>query len=343
MTDKEIQKLIDSYLNGSTSPEDERKLARELLRPDLPDEWLAVRLMLGELAIGEAEYDTIMESRQQAAGSSLSGEHRRANIFSMRRWFAVAASLLIIIGIGTTLWIQRDIDKASEMTVRTNAPKVQKADVTTIRNTSPEKPIAQTRTEEAPKTNAGTSRRIPAKTIAQAAPQRADTTINRPVEPDVINQSDPYLHYATNEMGKDTLPYQAPSRMDEFIAKMAEYNNVEKNVCPDEKDTTIVSTAYVFEDSKEQNLFARLLQAACWYSDETPGYLLNFSHQQFFFELKDTRCQLHYRWIAERINGQILLYSTHAPLGTQVSSACYQEYRDELMHIRSINNKTRKI
>ena len=92
------------------------------------------------------------------------------------------------------------------------------------------------------------------------------------------------------------------------------------------------------------DIFARLLQVACWYSDETPGYFLNFSHRQFFFELKDLRRQLHYRWIAERVNGKILLYGTHAPIGTKESSACYQEYRDELMHANSIKtNKTREI
>jgi hypothetical protein len=55
------------------------------------------------------------------------------------------------------------------------------------------------------------------------------------------------------------------------------------------------------------------------------------------------RKQLQYRWIAERVNGKILLYGTRVPLGTKESSACYQEYRDELMHIKSINNKTKRI
>ena len=55
------------------------------------------------------------------------------------------------------------------------------------------------------------------------------------------------------------------------------------------------------------------------------------------------RKRLQYRWIAERVNGKILLYSTCAPLGTKESSTCYQEYRDELMHIKSINKKPRQI
>ena len=94
MIEKEIQKLIDRYLEGITTPEEERQLAHELLRVDIPEEWQAIRLMLGELAMGEVEYDDIMESRQ-----------KKTPVITMcRRWIAVAASLLLIIGIGATLW-----------------------------------------------------------------------------------------------------------------------------------------------------------------------------------------------------------------------------------------------
>ena len=163
---------------------------------------------------------------------------------------------------------------------------------------------------------------------------------------------DPNMHYASQNLSKDTLPYQNPTRMDEFIAKMADYYKVREGEmkCSAHKDSNIVSTVYVFPDKttmstgrQEIDLFNRLLQAACWYSDETPGYLLSFSHQQFFFEMKYMLQQLHYLWIAELVNGKILLYCTHAPLGTKESSTCYQEYRDELMHIKSINNKPKKI
>lgn len=64
MTNKTIQNLIDKYLAGETSPAEEQKLALELSRcQDLPEDWQAIRLMLGELAIGEAEYDAIMAQR----------------------------------------------------------------------------------------------------------------------------------------------------------------------------------------------------------------------------------------------------------------------------------------
>ena len=78
---------------------------------------------------------------------------------------------------------------------------------------------------------------------------------------------------------------------------MADYHQVKEGElkCSAQNDSNIVGAVYVFPDKKEIDLFSRLLQAACWYSDETPGYLLSFSHQQFFFELKDMRQQLHWK------------------------------------------------
>ena len=55
MTNKEIQQLINKYLEGETSPEEERQLAMELQGDNMPEEWQAIRLMLGELTMGEAE------------------------------------------------------------------------------------------------------------------------------------------------------------------------------------------------------------------------------------------------------------------------------------------------
>lgn len=87
MTDKEIQQLTDRYLEGLTSPDEELLLARELQRPDISEEWQAVRLMLGELALGEAEYDAMMDRRQPSA-------HRRPA--PRRRWWWVAAAACVV-------------------------------------------------------------------------------------------------------------------------------------------------------------------------------------------------------------------------------------------------------
>ena len=144
------------------------------------------------------------------------------------------------------------------------------------------------------------------------------------------------FHYAALVNTADSLTYQDPARMDEFITKLADFNKVETvpmDCTLDNNDSTVVSKAYVFDDSQELDLFGRLLQAACWYDSKTPDYLLNFSHQQFFFTLKDLHKHEKFLWIAERINGgRILLFSTHSPIETEVSSACYQKYREQLTH-----------
>ncbi len=132
MTDKQIQSLIDRYLAGETSPEEELALARALRSREegaassprgsfspsgpssprgsfrvccdsvatngeaaLPEEWQAVLLMLGELAEGEAEYDAIMARRQRCIeGSSPQAAKRR------RLWpAAVAAAASIAIAV----------------------------------------------------------------------------------------------------------------------------------------------------------------------------------------------------------------------------------------------------
>ena len=66
MTNKDIQNLIDKYLADETSPAEEQKLALELQQcQDLPEDWQAVSMMLGELTLGEAEYDAIMVQRKE--------------------------------------------------------------------------------------------------------------------------------------------------------------------------------------------------------------------------------------------------------------------------------------
>ena len=86
MTDKDIQILTDKYLEGMTTPEEELTLARELQRPGLPEEWQAIRLMLDDLALGEAEYDTIMAERKQKPS---------AIIVALRMISSIAAIMLI--------------------------------------------------------------------------------------------------------------------------------------------------------------------------------------------------------------------------------------------------------
>ena len=59
MKDKNMAQWTNKYREGEPAPVEEQGLARELQRPDIPQEWKAIRLMLGELTLGEAEYDRI--------------------------------------------------------------------------------------------------------------------------------------------------------------------------------------------------------------------------------------------------------------------------------------------
>ena len=242
------------------------------------------------------------------------------------RW-AAAACLLALVGVGGALLFPNEEVATQPVALQQEKPKVETADTVSKSNTEEKTYIAEAQTAESPKTK----RAEPKAEMEQSITE--ENTVA--AEPQPIPVLDSNLHYASLEVADSA--YQAPSRMEEFIAKLAEYNKVKAVPlnCSSDKgpDSTIVSTAYVFEDKEELNLFGRLLQAACWYDSKTPGYLLNFSHQQFVFCLEDLHKGEKYLWIAERLSGNyILLFSTHSPKQTVVSSACFQDYREQLTH-----------
>lgn len=87
MTCQETEILIQKYLNGETTPDEERLLALEVSRDDAPQEWSIIAETLGELTIDEALFDQIMEER-----------NRKPRIIKMWPWAAAAciAALLIV-------------------------------------------------------------------------------------------------------------------------------------------------------------------------------------------------------------------------------------------------------
>lgn len=245
------------------------------------------------------------------------------------RWMAVAASILLLIGVGVMIIPTND----DERLVAEHAEQESK-DSHTMVQTGKTVSTAALNTEY--KQDEPTVQTVCTK--ANSAPKSQEKEIMRQKtgvdsQERVVSSQEtvPNLHYAAYTPTEDST-YQAPSRMDEFIAKMAAYNKVEAvSMDCTPGDSLAVGKAYVFDDKQEMDLFGRLLQAACWYDSKTPGYLLNFSHQQFFFTLKDLHKNEKYLWIAERIvGGRILLYSTHSPIEMDISSACYQKYREQL-------------
>ena len=65
MTYNETEIMIQKYLNGETTTEEERLLALEVSQEDAPVEWKMIAEMLGELTIDEALFDQIMAERRQ--------------------------------------------------------------------------------------------------------------------------------------------------------------------------------------------------------------------------------------------------------------------------------------
>ena len=117
MTNEKIQQLINRYLEGETSPKEERQLALELQGDNLPEEWQAIRLMLGELTIGEAEYDAIMEQRKEK-------QHKpSALLVAIRTITSIAAIYLV----GLFFWLQQTPELKTETAYNQGKPTPQKA------------------------------------------------------------------------------------------------------------------------------------------------------------------------------------------------------------------------
>ena len=90
MTYNETEILIQKYLNGETTAEEERLLALEVSRKDAPDDWKVIAEMLGELTIDEALFDQIMAERKQ-----------KPRFIRLWPWVAaacVAALLIVFLG-----------------------------------------------------------------------------------------------------------------------------------------------------------------------------------------------------------------------------------------------------
>jgi len=112
MTNKEIQQLINKYLEGETSPEEERLLAMELQGDDMPEEWKTIRLMLGELTMGEAEYDSIMEQRKEKQRKP------SALLVAIRTISSIAAIYLV----GLFFWLQQTPELKTETVYNPGKP-----------------------------------------------------------------------------------------------------------------------------------------------------------------------------------------------------------------------------
>lgn len=89
MTQQEVNRLIDLYMEGKTSPEEEHQLAIEVNRSDAPAEWKIIAEMLGELTLGEALYDQTMAERKRVRIRRYIGWSIAAVAACMTLWFVL--------------------------------------------------------------------------------------------------------------------------------------------------------------------------------------------------------------------------------------------------------------
>ena len=316
MTNQETQQLIDRYLQGITTPDEERQLARELLRPDTPSEWQAVRLMLGELAMDEAAYDAIMERRQPAAKV----------VGLRRRWWWVAAACLVAV-LSLPIIYNKQEKQELPILAQQQRPSLQGEGLgvgSVTKTANDHRGKAETPPPTPPLEGRGEATRSSYENSGETAHNEGRGATTPQAEPEA---KPIYAAYAEKDDSADYLP---PARVDEFIGKLANYHHIEPEVL---SDSAAHSVAYVFPDNDKVRLFDRLLQVACSYHYDSPGYQMTISQQQLLFTLEDTRLSFRYLWLAERIGGsRIILYATHAPTGAAVSSEAYQEFRERTTH-----------
>lgn len=230
-------------------------------------------------------------------------EEKQPKTFKLWRFVAAAAGLALLIGIGAAVFFsgvnnQPEQNLIAEIdTVKIPQPQVE--EVVSVENNEPplkvEEPKKQPVKKQKPKKQAEIQQ-----TVAVKTPQ---------------------------EEQSKTSP--EPSKMDEAISKMAEFQHAEKQVfdCDPDDGNEVKELLYVFEENDDFDLMGNLLISACNFDDKTDGYFLNYGENKFFFCLNDVKNGRTYTWIADKFyDGQILLYCTNAPLGTVSSSDCYISY-----------------
>ena len=312
-----IEKLLDRYMEGENTQGELRVLKDYFLQTkDLPENLLPYKEMFEVL-----EKPTTIPSVE--ALDSLLQPKQKSNRAMLLPWIVAACVVgLVIMLLRPSAEKDIDMPHIAKVLPKVAEPQVKQPETMTTTKSEEwfkEKPVSSIKSK---KTNVGKS-----------SEQEVSRSENENEDIEIIVPDDEPRAYAASKENTDDERYQDPAKMDEYIAKLAEINNVNKVSLKDasQKDSTMTATLYVFQDSKELDLFGKLLQVACWYKSDSPGYYLNFSQLQFLFQLKDMKKSRSYMWQAERIGHQILVYMVRVPIGAKINSANYKEYRQKLI------------
>lgn len=251
------------------------------------------------------------------------------------RYVAVAAGIALLISIGATIFVNDGKQEPEQMTASiedtisnvttiTDSTKTVIAADDTLNTESikPQKsePIVISQSEPG--------------TIKNTEPQNADTPKQqvKKNEPEKQQHAEQTIAEANTNHVAEAKDYVSPAALDDLISRMANYQGADLKVldCATEQDSSATEWVYIFPENSG-DIIGRLIMSATKFNDDSDGYFLNYSQQQFFFTLNDERTGQNYLWIAEKTgDGKIVLYSSHN--GINNISDCYQSYHNKLMY-----------
>lgn len=163
MTDKQINDLLDRFMAGETSEQEERLLADYFCkRTDIPDEWAAYAVMFrGFRLTADDKHETSSKYKPGATGGHCEVPSSR---FQHRWWMAAAAVILLLLGLW---WYMPEKESATETVAKTETPAPKPTVQPAVEETTQQVPVVA----EVPK---------PARKVRAAKPH--DTVEAEPAE-----------------------------------------------------------------------------------------------------------------------------------------------------------------
>ena len=232
------------------------------------------------------------------------------------RWVAAAACIAVVVGLGAIIALNRQTTPQPAVAII--------ADTSSSIDQTPSQP-AIAETEITPEPVAAPE---PKPEPTPAKPKRQHKKAQPKTAPDNQQQ---VAETITQEKDPD---YVSPELLDALISKMADNQKAAKRVldCGHEHDSTTTEMVYLFPKNSG-DIMGRLLMSAAHYNENTDGYFLNYSQQQFFFTLNDEHTGKNYLWIAEKTDdGRVMLYTFQSPIGSDLGSECYHDYHNKQLY-----------
>lgn len=187
MTNKDTEILIQKYLNGETTAEEERLLALEVSRDDAPDDWKVIAEMLGELTVDEALFDQMMEERS-----------RKSRIVKLWPWVAAACvAALLIVFLGPPREKDSIKPQIAKVAIEHKQVLPKNKEVEEVKPVEPnvEKPQAIAKPRKNHK--AGLKKNVPKSIIKEEKEPVKENATLRPVEEgDIVPYEDPMMQFA---------------------------------------------------------------------------------------------------------------------------------------------------